>query len=269
MTRLLAFVSLILAAITGTSSFAQDPKLVRLGTSSSVMSSGFHDLIVPRFEAETGYRVETFAVGSGQAMRLGRRGDVDILITHAPTSEAAFIESGYGVSRTPLMKNYFLIIGPAHDPAGIKGSSSLASALRSIASTKSKFASRGDDSGTHKRELAGWQAAGIAPYGSWYIETGTPQKALMSFADNEKSYALTDLGTWLLMRDSLTLEAMVEDDPILDNVYSILRLNTDKVSGVNSAGADALEAFLTAPETLELIRGHSINNHPVFQILYQ
>jgi len=194
-------------------------------------------------------------VGSGQALELGRRGDADVVLAHAPDAERALLDSGYFLSRRLVMHNDFLIVGPAADPAGLRGLTDAVAALRRVAAERATFISRGDESGTHKLEQRLWRQTGLAPPRSagWYVESGQGMAATLQMADQKHAYTITDRATYLAWRDKMQLVPHVEGDPILYNVYHVMEVNPKNAPRVNTAGARALADFLVAPETQALI----------------
>ncbi len=228
---------------------------VILATTTSTRDAGLLDSLVPPFERRTGYHIKVIAVGSGQALAMGRRGDADVVLSHAPEAERALIDSGYFVRRRLVMHNEFLVVGPAEDPAGLRGLSDAAAAFRRLAGRHGMFVSRGDQSGTHQRELALWKRAGLrtSPRGDWYIESGQGMGATLQLADEKRAYTLTDRATYLAWRDKLQLVPMVEGDSLLYNVYHVLELNPNNAARINVAGGKAFADFMVAPETQGLI----------------
>jgi tungstate transport system substrate-binding protein len=228
-----------------------------LATTTSTRDAGLLDSLLPVFERRTGYTVKVIAVGSGQALAMGRRGDADVVLSHAPEAEVALVDSGYFVRRRLVMHNEFLIVGPAGDSAGLRGLSDPVAAFRRIAERHAAFVSRGDQSGTHQREQLVWKRAGFAspppPRSVWYIESGQGMGATLQVADEKHAYTLTDRATYLTWRDKLQLVPMVEGDSLLYNVYHVLELNPKNAARINRAGGKALADFLVAPETQRLI----------------
>ncbi len=201
-----------------------DRDSIVLAATTSTYDSGLIERLVSEFRLDhPEVRVRTVIAGSGQALELGRRGDVDLLLVHAPEAEARFVEEGYSAERIPVMYNDFLIVGPPEDPAGIAGAGSPARALARIAATESSFISRGDSSGTHYRELALWAGAGVAPKGAWYLESGQGQATSLQVASERAAYTLTDRATFTVLQQLLELEPLVEGHPTLLNVYSLLQ----------------------------------------------
>jgi len=252
---------LLVAAITSTvfyrplpPSTVQSPDVI-LATTTSTRDAGLLDSLLPVFERQTRYRVKVIAVGSGQALAMGRRGDADVVLSHAPEAERVLVDSGYFVRRRLVMHNEFLVVGPAADPAGLRGLSDAVAALRRLAERRAPFVSRGDQSGTHQREQLLWKRTGIAPptRDGWYVESGQGMGATLQLADEKRAYTLTDRATYLAWRDKLQLVPMVEGDSLLYNVYHVLELNPKNAARVNLAGGRALADFFVAPETQGLI----------------
>ncbi len=227
---------------------------VILATTTSTQDSGLLDVLVPAFERQTGFQVKTIAVGTGQALALGARGEADVVLVHAPAAEEEWMKEGNGTERLLVMHNDFVIVGPADDPARINGLSVAEDAFRKIAAAGATFISRGDSSGTHQKELELWQAASLSPKGQpWYVEAGQGMGATLTIADQKRAYTLTDRGTYLARRSSLQLAILVEGAPALRNVYHVMPVNPQKFPKVNAAGGQAFADFLVAPETQAVI----------------
>ena len=221
---------------------------LRLATTTSTENSGLLAELLPRFTEETGIPVHVIAVGTGKALRLGRDGDVDVVLVHAPAAEKAFVEAGYGEQRHPVMHNDFVIVGPADDPAGVGAARDAADALRRIARHGSLFVSRGDNSGTHKKELALWKEAGLKPEGNWYREVGQGMGKVLQMADQLQAYTLTDRGTWLAYTGRLDLKIVHEGDPSLFNPYGIIAVSRERYPDINHAAATRLIEWITDPQ---------------------
>jgi tungstate transport system substrate-binding protein len=221
---------------------------VILATTTSTVDTGLLDDLVPVFERQTGYRVVTLSLGSGQALAVGARGEADVLLVHSPDAEAAFMQAGHGVERRLVMHNDFVLVGPASDPAGVRGAPSAGEALRRIAAAKAPFVSRGDQSGTHVLELKLWGQAGLRPEGGWYIESGTGMGQTLQIADERNGYTLSDRGTYLALRRALHLGVLLEGDPVLRNIYHVILVNPAKNGRINAAGARAFADFLTGAD---------------------
>lgn len=226
-----------------------------LATTTSTQDSGLLEMLIPRFEAESGIHVKVIAVGSGAAMEMGQRGDADVLLVHSPAAEEAFVAAGYGVERARVMYNDFVLVGPPSDPAGVAGTTDAAAALAKIAATGSTFISRGDESGTHATERALWAAAGLdVPRGQpWYEETGQGMGATLTISAEKEGYTLTDRSTWLAAGDHERLPITVEGDPRLFNVYHVIVVNPDRHPKANAQGARRFRAFLLQQDTLREI----------------
>jgi len=230
-------------------------KTIILATTTSTQDSGLLDLLLPIFEKKTGYFVKTIAVGSGQAMAMGQKGEADVLLVHSPSAEKKFMADGYGVNRRLVMHNDFIIIGSAEDPAKIKGVKSSQEAFKKIASAQPLFLSRGDNSGTNSKEKEIWKTAGINPEaGKWYQQTGLGMGQTLNVAAEKKGYTLADRGTYLSMKKNLNLDILVEGDAILLNIYHVIEVNPAKWSKVNTAGAKAFSDFMVSRETQDMIK---------------
>jgi len=241
-------------------------KEVILATTTSTRDSGLLDVLVPVFEKESGYILKTIAVGTGKALQMGEEGNADVLFVHAPASEKEFMDGGFGTERLLVMHNDFVIVGPTSDPAGIKGKASAQEALDEIASAEAGFVSRGDDSGTHKKELSLWEAASGIPQGEWYIESGQGMGDTLRIASEKEAYTLTDRATYLFNRDTLDLDILVEGGPLLLNVYHVMTVNADKWEHVNKDGGLAFAEFLVKPETQQMIEVYGVDKfgQPLF-----
>ncbi len=224
-----------------------------LATTTSTQDSGLLDELVPAFQEDSGYVVKVVAVGSGEALKMGEQGNADVLLVHSPAAEAAFMEAGNGSERTLVMHNDFIIVGPEADPAGIKGTATAADAFTKIAEAQAPFISRGDDSGTHKAELAIWKKAGITPEGDWYQELGQGMGATLKIASEKAAYTLSDRATYLANQDTLALAILVEGDAALLNIYHVIVVNPEKYPNLNTEGAKAFAAFLVSEKGQELI----------------
>lgn len=234
---------------------AADPKVkdVILATTTSTVDSGLLDVLVPIFEKQTGFRVKTISAGTGQALAMGEKGEADVLLCHAPAAEKPLVDSGAVINYLLVMHNDFVIVGPAGDPAGVKGKSSV-EAFKAIAAKEAMFISRGDDSGTHKKELSLWKQADIKPSGSkWYQESGQGMGATLLMASEKAGYTLTDRGTYLAQKKNVKLEILSEGDKALLNIYHVMQVNPAKFSKVNAEGGKAFAEFMVAPATQKII----------------
>ena len=226
-----------------------------LATTTSTRDSGLLDVLVPMFQDQTGIEVKVVAVGTGQALQLGRRGDADVLFVHDPAAEQRFMDEGYGSLRRQVMYNDFVLVGPPADPAGIKGRAAITEAFARIARQGAPFVSRGDQSGTHQKELAVWRQAKIEPRGDWYISSGDGMAQVLRMADQKRAYTLSDRGTFLAQRrkPGLDLAILCQGDPLLVNHYSIIVVNPEKHPHVRQEAARKFADFLLAPATQKRI----------------
>ncbi len=234
----------------------QQTKTLILATTTSTQDSGLLDALVPAFEKQTGYVVKTIAVGTGQALAMGRRGEADVLLVHAPAEEKKLVDEGFAASRRLVMHNDFVIVGPPADPAGIKGDGSSRDAFARIARAGALFLSRGDESGTHSKEKAIWKAAGVNPDGQrWYQQTGLGMGETLNVASEKGGYTLSDRGTLLARGKArpLALELLVQGEPGLLNVYHVIEVSPARWPKVNAAGAKAFADFLVSRPGQELI----------------
>jgi len=228
-------------------------KTVILATTTSTQDSGLLDVLVPLFEKESGFQVKTISVGSGQAMKMGEKGEADVLLVHSPDAEKKFMAEGFGASRRLVMHNDFIVVGPATDPAKIRGAKA-ADAMKRIAQSGAIFVSRGDNSGTHAKEKGLWKGAAVNPEGQkWYQQTGLGMGQTLNVAAEKKGYTLTDRATYLSLKKGLGLEIIVEGDSKLLNIYHVIELNQAKWPKVNAAGGKAFADFMVAKKTQELI----------------
>lgn len=235
-------------------------KNIILSTTTSTQDSGLLDVLLPVFEKKTGYFVKTIAVGSGQAMAMGQKGEADVLLVHSPAAEKKFIADGYGINRRLIMHNDYVIVGPPSDPAGIKGLKSAFQAFRKIAATNALFMSRGDNSGTHSKERAIWKAGGIPPEGQkWYQQTGLGMGQTLSVAAEKKAYTLADRGTYLALKKNLGLDILSEGDAVLLNIYHVIEINASKWPKVNADGARAFADFMVSEQTQKVIKTFGVD----------
>ena len=228
---------------------------IRLSTTTSVNDSGLLPYLQPTFEAKTGYKLEITSNGTGAAIKLGESGDADCLLVHSKSAEEEFVNSGFGVERIPFMYNYFVIVGPADDPAKVKDCATATDAFKAIANTEgAQLVSRGDNSGTHNAEKKIWQAAEIEPDGQdFYISAGAGMGACLNQANERGAYILTDKGTYLSMKENLDLELLLEKSDEMKNTYSVIAVNAEKHPDTNTDGANAFIQWITSQEALDLI----------------
>ncbi len=246
---------------------APKQKNIILATTTSTQDSGLLDTLIPIFEKETGYFMKTIAVGSGQAMKMGEKGEADVMLVHSPDAEKKFVEAGYGINRRLVMHNDFVIVGPPNDPAGIKGIKSSSEALKKIAGANALFISRGDNSGTHAKEKKLWKQAEINPVGQkWFQETGLGMGQTLNVSSEKKAYTLADRGTYLATRKNLGLEILNEGDAALLNIYHVIEVNGAKWPKANAEGAKAFADFMVSKKTQNIIKTFGVDKYgsPLF-----
>ncbi|MGB5934125.1 MAG: substrate-binding domain-containing protein [Anaerolineae bacterium] len=245
---------LLLIAVLTACSAASEPQVLTLATTTSTENSGLLAYILPDFEKRYNAQLHVVAVGTGQALEIASRGDADLVLVHARPQEDAFMEAGHGLLRKDVMYNDFLIIGPDEDRAGISGLTDAALAFTKIAEAESLFISRGDESGTHAKELEIWEKAGLEPPGGWYISAGAGMGAVLTMAQEKGAYTITDRATYLARTlEGFDLPILVEGDPILFNPYGVIVVSPEKHCGVNSELAEEFVGWLTSLETQKLI----------------
>ena len=239
---------------------------VILSTTTSTQDSGLLDVLIPMFEKKTGYTVKTISVGTGQSLALAGKGEADVCLVHAPDSEKKYVADGLLLNRRLVMHNDYLIVGPAEDPAKIKGMKSAVEALQRIAEAKANFVSRGDNSGTHQLEKKLWQEAKVSPSGAWYLSAGQGMGATLGIASEKKAYVVTDRATLLAFKKRVQLDPLVERDRILLNIYSVMEPNAAKFPRVNVAGGKAFADFMVSAEVQEVIRTFGVDKfgEPLF-----
>ncbi|KIE16880.1 tungsten ABC transporter substrate-binding protein [Smithella sp. SC_K08D17] len=246
---------------------APKQKNIILATTTSTQDTGLLDVLIPIFEKKTGYFVKTIAVGSGQAMKMGEKGEADVLLVHSPDAEKKFMADGFGVNRQLVMHNDFIIVGPGADPAKIKGVKSSAEALKMVAKAEGLFLSRGDNSGTHAKEKTLWKKAEVTPAGQkWYQETGLGMGQTLNVAAEKKGYTLADRGTYLSLKKNLGLDILVEGDAALLNIYHVIEVNSAKWPKANAAGAKAFADFMVSKNTQKIIKTFGVDKYgsPLF-----
>jgi len=241
--------------------------IIRLATTTSLESSGLLDRLLPPFEAATGRHIHVIAAGAGSALALGRSGDVDVVLVHAPSAENKFVAEGHGVNRRAVMYNDLVIAGPQADPAGVRGGVDVRVALAKIALGKHLFVSRGDDSGTRRKERSLWRAAGVDPVGDWYRVAGLGTGQMLMMADELDAYTLTDRGTWLAYQARLRIELLVEGGDLMRNAYGIIAVNPDRFRDINYMGAMSLIAWVTSAPGQALIADFRIDGEQQFRPL--
>jgi tungstate transport system substrate-binding protein len=232
-----------------------------LSTTTSTQDSGLLDVLVPLFERQTGNTVKTVAVGTGQALALGARGEADVVLVHAPALEKKYVADDKMRNRRLVMYNDFVLIGPAEDPAKIRGMTSAAEAMKAVAHAGARFVSRGDNSGTHILEKNLWKLAGVEPRSVWYIESGQGMGATLTLADDRNAYTLTDRGTYLAFQKRVRLPILVQGDKPLLNIYSVMEVNPANGPRVNAPGGKAFADFMVAPETQVVIKTFGVDKY--------
>lgn len=256
----------LLASLASTG-FAAEDDFIIVQSTTSTQNSGLFDHILPKFTEKTGIDVRVVAVGTGQALKNGRNGDGDVVLVHSKPDEEKFVAEGWGVKRHDVMYNDFVLVGPASDPAGIAGLKDADQALAKIAEAEAPFASRGDDSGTHKAELDLWGQAGVDPTkgsGDWYLETGSGMGATLNTAVGKHAYTLADRGTWLSFANKDDFEVLVEGDPKLFNQYGVILVDPAKHPRVKAEKGQAFVDWLTSAEGQKAIASYEIDGQQLF-----
>jgi tungstate transport system substrate-binding protein len=262
----LALLSLVLLGL-GPLAPRADDKFIIVQSTTSTQNSGLFEHILPLFTKKTGIEVRVVAVGTGQALKNAENGDGDVVLVHSQPDEEKFVADGWGVKRYPVMYNDFILVGPAADPAEIAGLKQAPEALKKIAEAKAPFASRADDSGTHKAELKLWEAAGVDPKassGSWYLETGSGMGATLNTAVGKQAYALTDRGTWLAFTNKDDFKVLVEGDDKLLNQYGVILVNPAKHPNVKAKEGQAFIDWLVSSEGQAAIANYKIDGQQLF-----
>ncbi len=264
-TALVCIVALLISVLTVAScgKKAEERKELILATTTSVRDSGLLDRWIPMFEAAYPYTVKVISVGSGAAIEMGRKGEADVLLVHSPKDEEALVADGYGINRKRIMHNDFIIVGPPGDLAGIKGMAGAAEAFKKIADSGSTFVSRGDGSGTHKKEQQLWNAAiGVdAPAGDWYYSANSGMADTLRVANEKNAYTLSDRATFSSLRDQVKLVLLMEGDAALLNIYSVIEVNPEKYPNVNSQGARDFAAFVVSRDAQEFLNSFGIEKY--------
>jgi tungstate transport system substrate-binding protein len=240
-------------------------KQLILASTTSTQDSGLFDVLIPTFEKASGYKVKVIAVGSGEAITLGEKGEADVLLVHSRKAEDQFVANGFGINRKDVMHNDFIIVGPGNDPAKIKGLASAADAFKAIGTTHSIFVSRADKSGTNTKELTLWDKAGVKPEGSWYIETGQSMGETLQISQEKQGYTLTDNATWYAQKANFTLIELVKGDEILYNPYGVIAVNPEKHPDlkINYKGAMAFIEYITGPEGQKIIKDFGVDKYGI------
>tara|TARA_R110000787_G_scaffold6980_3_gene24170 strand:+ start:351 stop:1199 length:849 start_codon:yes stop_codon:yes gene_type:complete len=256
------FILLFLSLLLSTTVHAE--QLLKLSTTTSTDNTGLLALLNKAFTESTDINVAVIAVGTGQALKLGANGDVDVALVHAPKAELEYVEEGYFIDRRYVMYNDFVLVGPVNDPAGITSAKTITEAMQKIAQSGSRFVSRGDDSGTHKKELQLWKTADINPSGDWYVQAGQGMGAVLKIADEMSGYALTDRGTQIAYQEKMQLKLLFEGDAKLSNPYHIMAVNPEKHPHVQTDMAKQYIDFVTGESGKQIIDSFMVNNQQLF-----
>lgn len=245
----------------------ENPELI-LATTTSTQDSGLLDYLLPLFTEDTGYTVKTIAVGTGKALQMGRDGEADVLLVHAKSDEEKFVEEGDGTERHDVMYNDFILVGPKEDALKLKEQfgNDIAGGLKAISDNMATFVSRGDDSGTHKKELAIWKSADIEPAGDWYLSAGSGMADVLKIADEKQAYTITDRATYLSMQEDLGLDILIEGDENLFNQYGVIPVNPEKGETINNEGAVAFMEWILSEKGQNLIKEFGVEEYgqPLF-----
>ena len=263
MTCIQTLLALIALATTAGVNAADDMK-IRLATTTSTYHTGLLDFLLPEFKKDTGYTVDVLAAGTGKSLRMGQNGDVDLVMTHAPKSEAKFVEAGYGVLPRQLMYNDFVLVGPKADPAKINADKDIVKAFAGIATYNATFISRGDDSGTNKKELGLWAQTKMDPNFAGYKAVGQGMGPTLNMASELQAYTLTDRGTWLAYQNKLDLKIVVQGDKRLFNPYQVILVNPSRYPGINYQGAKIFSDWLVNPKAQTMINSYKRNGEQLF-----
>ena len=261
MSRFIFFIFLISVFF---SSLSAETRRLRLSTTTSIENSGLLAKLHPPFEKKYNVKIDVIAVGTGKAIRLAENGDVDVILVHAPKAEFKFIEEGYGIERLSVMQNDFVIIGPNTDPANLKYTQNIKDALFKLADTENLFISRGDDSGTHKKEKYLWEMVDLKPNGDWYLSVGQGMGQTLIIADNKQAYTLSDRGTYLAYKEKITLSIVFENDHQLQNPYHVIIVSPEKHPHVDYILAKKYVEFIRSEEGQSIIKYFKINGEKLF-----
>jgi tungstate transport system substrate-binding protein len=244
--------------------WAAETTAIKMATTTSTDNSGLLGVLLPAFTKNTGVDVHVIAVGTGKALKLGEQGDVDVVLVHAREAELEFVRQGFGVDRRDVMYNDFVVVGPPSDPANIRGEKSAAEALKKTAAAQATFVSRGDESGTHKKEKEIWAAVGVKPTGPWYLEAGQGMGAVLIMANEKQAYSLADRGTFIAFEEKVDLIVLCEGDSVLANPYGIIAVSPKRHAHVKYKEAMKLIEWITSDEGQDLIAGFKIRDKQLF-----
>jgi tungstate transport system substrate-binding protein len=260
----MSFRSFVFAAVAAFGAASASAEDIKMAVTTSFENSGLAEVLLPKIAEDTGINVQLIVVGTGQALKLGEQGDVDAVLVHSRAAEDAFLAAGFGTHRREIMYNDFVIVGPDADPAKAGEATSATEALAAIARAEATFVSRGDDSGTHKMELALWAAAGVDPSGDWYNAVGQGMGAALNTAAGMDAYILADRASWLNFGNKADLAIDFEGDPALFNQYALIPVNPERHPTVKTAAVAELEAWLTSDTAKALIEGYQIAGQKLF-----
>lgn len=252
-----------LALVSSYSVSAAEPH-IRLATTTSTYHSGLLDYLLPKFEQDSGYKVDVIAAGTGKALKMGENGDVDLVMTHAPKAEAKFVAKGYGIMPRKLMYNDFVIVGPKSDPSKIAEQKDVLDVFKTIAKTNAIFVSRGDDSGTHKKEKGFWQQTKMEPNFGGYRSVGQGMGPTLNMTNELQGYTMTDRGTWLAYKSKLNLKILFQGDKKLFNPYQVILINPERYPSINHKGAKVFSDWLVKPKGQQLINSFKLNGKQLF-----
>ena len=265
---LTAFIGMALISSAMISDTVEATEVIKLATTTSTDNSGLLRAILPTFEAESGYKVQVIATGTGKALKLARQGDVDVVMTHAPAAEAKFVNEGYGTTPRGIMENDFVVLGPKNDPAKMAGSKDVVEAFKKVANTKNTFISRGDNSGTNMKELAIWKQASVTPDFSGYTSIGQGMGKTLLMANEKQAYTLTDRGTFVAYKSKLDLAITFEGGAALANPYQIMLISAEKYPDLNHQGAKALSDWFISPKAQQMINDFKVQGEQLFKATY-
>ncbi len=258
------FNSLITFLLLGSTSVFAEVERLKMATTTSTDNSGLLSVLNPPFEKKYNVKLDVISVGTGKAIRLGKNGDVDLIFVHAPGAEKEFVNQGHGVEREPVMHNDFVIVGPENDPVGLKGANTIQQAMKLLSNKKHIFISRGDDSGTYKKEKNLWDLVSGVPSGNWYLAVGQGMGIVLRIADDKEAYTLTDRGTYLAYKDKVRLKVLFENDEALFNPYHVIMINPEKHSHAKIDLARKYSEFIRGEEGQNLIRNFKVNGELLF-----
>lgn len=255
---------IVAASLLWLSGAAHAVQVLRMSTTTSTENSGLLAVLNPVFEAQFKVRLDVIAVGTGKALKLGENGDVDVVFVHAPQAEMKFVAAGFGIDRKPVMHNDFVLVGPVSDPANVSAAASAVEAMQKIGQNQAEFISRGDDSGTHKKERQLWQSAGIEPAGNWYVSAGQGMGAVLKITDEKQAYSLADRGTYIAFEDKVALKVVFSGDPLLFNPYHIMAVNPEKHPHVNYRLAKQYIDFVVSERGQQIITDFKKDGQQLF-----